>query len=208
MRYLQKRSPAAPASAFFSCRSSIVHSQSGYSSSGIATGSPLSLRKFRPFSGVPAGTELLINGAAFFSAAAAAASFFREAGAEGVMGALKGWAAEVDVAAGAVCEDVGLPWRGAVWVAALGEMGVALRIGAVVERKREEGERGIEGIRDRDAARRQPRQIIVGVGWAAMRVANACSWSQVAQKFTTRFGLLFFRLRLHRCTWRVRLFFN
>ena len=35
----------------------MVHSQSGYSESSIATGSDLSLKKLRPRRGVPAGTE-------------------------------------------------------------------------------------------------------------------------------------------------------
>jgi hypothetical protein len=33
------------------------HNQGGYSESSIATGSVLFLRKFRPFNGVPAGTD-------------------------------------------------------------------------------------------------------------------------------------------------------
>jgi hypothetical protein len=87
-----------------------------------------------PFSGVPAGTELRTSGEAFFSAAAAA-SFFNAGGAEGVVFSLKGCAAEVEVAAGGLCEESEVPCRGAVWVAVLAEMGVALRV-EVVERGR------------------------------------------------------------------------
>jgi hypothetical protein len=36
---------------------SISHSHGGYSASSIATGSVLLLRKFKPFKGVPAGTD-------------------------------------------------------------------------------------------------------------------------------------------------------
>jgi hypothetical protein len=103
--------------------------------------------KFSPFSGVPAGTLLLTSGAAFFSATLAA--LFSSAGlGAGVSGALKGCAAEVEVAAG---ESLG--WRGVGCAAE--EMGVAaaLKAGRVVERKRRVG-------RAREA-RWQVRQIIV-----------------------------------------------
>lgn len=110
--------------------------------------------KFSPLSGVPAGTELFTSGVTFFSAALAA--FFSIAGVGfGVSGALKGCAAEVDVAAGGACDDVDVPWRG-VGVEAE-EMGVAFARAAedVIERR-------VEGTRVRDALR-QVRQIIVDV---------------------------------------------
>jgi hypothetical protein len=91
----------------------------------MATGSSLFLRKFRPFSGTPAGIEERTSGCAL-----AGASFF----ADGVSGSEKGCAADVDVAAGGVCEESGEPCRGAVCVAVLGEMGVALRWEGDVER--------------------------------------------------------------------------
>jgi hypothetical protein len=96
---VQNRSPAAPASAFFSCLVRISHSQFGYSESSFATGSSLFFKKFRPFNGVPAGTELFTVGWAFSFAGAS----FREAGA--VAGS--SGVAEVDVAPGVVDEDVG-----------------------------------------------------------------------------------------------------
>lgn len=117
--------------------------------------------KFRPLSGVPAGTLLFTVGVAFFSATLAA--FFSIAGLGfGVRGALNGCAAEDDVAAGGVCEDVGEPDRG-VGVEAE-ETGVALWRAGELERKRRD-----EGASERDA-RRQLRQIIVGVGVLEMRV--------------------------------------
>jgi len=151
---LQNKSPAAALSPFFSCRSNIVHNHFGYSSSASATGSCLSFKKLRPLSGVPAGTELRTKGA-FFSAGFP--SFF----AAGVIGSLKGCAAEVDVAAGGVWDDEAEPCRGAG--VELAETGVALRMGFVV--KAREAAMDVEGgIRTREAARRQVRQIIVG-GW-------------------------------------------
>lgn len=110
--------------------------------------------KFRPLSGVPAGTLLLTSGVGFFSAAFAA--FFSIAGSGfGVRGALKGCAAKVEVAAGGVCDDVGLPWRG-VGVEAE-ETGVALATEGELDMKRRD-----EGAKEREA-RKQVRQIIVGV---------------------------------------------
>ena len=110
--------------------------------------------KFSPFSGVPAGTELFTNGVGFLSAALAA--FFSIAGLGfGVRGALKGCAADVDVAAGGACEEVGEPWRG-VGVEAE-ETGVALCKAGEVDMKRRDG-----GAREREA-RRQVRHIIVDV---------------------------------------------
>lgn len=106
----------------------------------------MAFSKFRPFKGVPAGTLLLTSGAAFFSAALAAA-FSSAGGGAGVRGALKGCADEVDTADGEAA------WRG-VGVAEE-VMGVALREGRVVEKRRCEG-------RER-AARWQVRQIIVWV---------------------------------------------
>ena len=87
-RNIQNKSPA-PASAFFSCRSNIVHSQLGYSSSANATGSCLSFKKFNPFSGWPAGILLFTSGATFFFAASAAVAF-RSGLAAGVNGSLNG----------------------------------------------------------------------------------------------------------------------
>jgi hypothetical protein len=131
---IQNRSPA-PASAFFSCRSRIVHNQLGYSSSANATGSPLSFRKFRFFSGVPAVTLLFTSGVTFFFAASAACAL-RSGLAAGVKGSLKGCAADVDVAVGGVWEELESPCLPADWVAVVAEMGVAFRSGKVVERKR------------------------------------------------------------------------
>lgn len=110
--------------------------------------------KFRPLSGVPAGTLLLTSGVGFFSATFAA--FFSITGPGlGVRGALKGCAAEVEVAAGGVCDDVGLPWRG-VGVEEE-EMGDALATEGELDMRRRD-----EGAKEREA-RRQARQIIVGV---------------------------------------------
>lgn len=119
---VQKRSPAAPASAFFSCLVRISHSQLGYAESSIATGSSLFFKKFKPFNGVPAGIELFTIGCAF---SFAGASFWGDVA--GVIGLDSGCAAEVDVAAGGVCEDAGVVW---------GDMGVALRRGEQVDRGR------------------------------------------------------------------------
>lgn len=106
---------------------------------------------------MPAATELFTSGVAFFSATLAA--FFSMLGlGAGVSGALNGCAALVDVAAGGACDDVALPWRG-VGVAAE-EMGVAFASAGEEERKRRVGALG------RREARRQVRQIIVGV-WTA-----------------------------------------
>ena len=58
---LQNKSPISPSWSFDSpFAASNVHSQSGYSWSSNATGSGAPLTKFSPFSGVPAGTELII----------------------------------------------------------------------------------------------------------------------------------------------------
>jgi hypothetical protein len=151
--YSQNKSPNPPASALFSCRDKIVHSHSGYSSSGSATGSCAFLRKLSPLSGVPAGTLLLTRGAAFFCAACAAAFAMAGSG-DGVSGALKGCAADVEVAAGA---SLG---RAFVCVAVFAEIGVAFARGDDVERKRESVAVGRDG---RAAARRHVRQIILGV---------------------------------------------
>jgi hypothetical protein len=98
----------------------------------------------------------------FFAASAAAA--LRSGLAAGVKGSLKGCAADVDVALGGVCEDVESPWRGAVCVAVVAEMGVAFLKVGVVLRKRGVAVWGTEGFSDREAARRQERHIILGVG--------------------------------------------
>ena len=113
---IQNKSPStAPASAapapsppfFFR----IPHSQLGYSESSSATGSFFPFKKFNPFSGVPAVTELFTVGACFSALGACNSA----AEGEGVKGVEKGCAAPVDVAAEGVCEDeLGLPCRGAL----------------------------------------------------------------------------------------------
>lgn len=159
---VQNKSPT-PFSAFFSCRSRIVHSHAGYSSSGAAIGSCLSFKKLRPLSGWPAGMLLLTRGATFFFAASAAAAFTSGLAA-GVNGSLKGCAADVDVAVGGVCEDEESPWRAADCVAVELEMGVALLRGDVVVRKRtfcgrRRDNDGVWWVL-REAARRHDRHII------------------------------------------------
>lgn len=149
MEHVQNKSPNPPTSLSPSCLFRIVHNQAGYSSSARATGSLFAFSKFRPFSGVPAGTLLLTSGVAFFSTALAAA-FSIEGVGEGVRGALKGCAAEDEVAAGGAF-GVGCEAE---------EMGVALREGRVVERRRRVGKKC--------EARWQVRQIMVccgGCGW-------------------------------------------
>ncbi len=127
--------------------------------------------KFKPLSGVPAGTELFTSGVAFFSATLAA--FFSIAGlGAGVSGALNGCAAEVDVAAGGVCDNVGEPWRG-VGIEAE-EIGVAFASAADEEKVRR-----VVGRRVREA-HRQVRQIIagcMGAGGVVCRVAAAIGTS-------------------------------
>lgn len=91
----------------------------------------------------------MTSGAAFFFSLALAAVFSRAGLGVGVKGALKGCAAEVEVAAG---EAAG--WCGVGCAAE--EIGVALREGRVVERRRRVG-------REREA-RWQVRQIIGSVG--------------------------------------------
>jgi hypothetical protein len=86
-----------------------------------------------------------------------------------VLASLKGCAAEVEVAAGGLCEDEEVPCRGAVWVAVLGEMGVALR-GEVVERERAGARGRMEGARAR--RRRQRRQSMVAVVSIAVMVSS------------------------------------
>lgn len=175
-RDVQNRSPTAPASPLApSWRCRIVHSQAGYSSSASATGSCLFFSKFRPLSGVPAGTELLTSGVGFLSAALAA--FFSMLGlGVGVSGALKGCAAEDEVAAGGACDDVALPWRGEGVEA--DEMGVALESAGEEERKRR------VGTLERREARRQVRQIIVDV-WMAQW---GCTERQVVSRLHELLG--------------------
>jgi hypothetical protein len=67
---------------------------------------------------------LFTKGATFFFAASLA-WLLRLPDAAGVRGSLKGCAADVDVAAGGLCEDVESPCRGAVCVATFADMGVA-----------------------------------------------------------------------------------
>lgn len=132
---VQNKSPCPAPSAFVSCRCNIVHSHAGYSSSGSATGSVLFFSKFKPLSGVPAGMLLLTSGAAFFFDASAAWALMLADGA-GVRGSLSGCAADVDVAAGGVRDEVESPCRGAGWVAVLADVGVALLRRDDVARKR------------------------------------------------------------------------
>lgn len=88
----------------------IPHSHVGYSESSKATGSFFPLIKFKPFSGVPAVTELFTVGAAF----SALGLWSSAADGDGVKGVENGCAAPVDVAADGVCEELfGLPCRGA-----------------------------------------------------------------------------------------------
>jgi hypothetical protein len=84
----------------------------------------------------------------------------RSADGAGVSGALKGCAADVDVAAGGMCEDVESPCCGAVCVDVEAEMGVASRRVEVEVRKRRGCARDADE-RAREAARRQLRQIIL-----------------------------------------------
>lgn len=96
---LQNSSPAPPCSSpSLTLTSKHLHSHSGYSSSGNATGSSLPFKKFKPFNGVPAGQldTGICAGFAFDLALAPRAS---SAG-EGVRGLENGCARPVDVAAG------------------------------------------------------------------------------------------------------------
>jgi hypothetical protein len=133
-KHVQNKSPCpATPSPAVAGPCNIVHSHAGYSSSGNATGSCLFFSKFKPLSGVPAGILLLTRGVTFFFAASLAWALRSPEGA-GVSGALKGCAAEVDVAAGGACEDVDAFWRGTGCEAE--EMGVAFVRRDVVVRKR------------------------------------------------------------------------
>jgi hypothetical protein len=76
---------------------------------------------------------LFTSGVTFFFAASVAWPL-RSADGAGVRGSLKGCAADVDVAAGGVCDDVDEPCRGAGWDA--DDMGVALLRREEVVRKR------------------------------------------------------------------------
>jgi hypothetical protein len=78
---------------------------------------------------------LFTKGATFFFAASLA-WLLRLPDAAGVRGSLKGCAADVDVAAGGLCEDVESPCRGAVCVATFADMGVAFDRRDEVARKR------------------------------------------------------------------------
>jgi hypothetical protein len=118
--------------------------------------------KFKPFSGIPAGMLLLTSGVTFFFATSVAWPF-KLPDAAGVRGSLNGCAADVDVAAGGVCDDVESPCRGAVCVATFGEIGVALLRRDEVVRNRCGCGIDDEDIRTFEAARRQLRQIILGV---------------------------------------------
>jgi hypothetical protein len=126
----------------------------------MATGSCAFFRKLRPLRGWPAGILLFTKGATFFFAASVAWPL--SAGdAAGVKGSLKGCAADVDVAAEGVCEEVESPCRGAVCVAVVAEMGAAFWDLEVDVRKRWEFI-GVEvGILALEAARRQLRHIIL-----------------------------------------------
>lgn len=153
----QNKSPIPTPSLLFSCRLKIVHNHSGYSSSANATGSTLFFSKFSPLSGVPAAILLFTSGTTFFFAASVAWPLRLLDGA-GVSFSLNGWAADVEVAAGGLCEDAESPCRGAGCVA---EMGVALeKCAEDVKRRVDLGRRGDWAL---EAARRQLRQIMVGV---------------------------------------------
>jgi hypothetical protein len=78
---------------------------------------------------------LFTKGVTFFFAASLA-WLLRLPDAAGVRGSLKGCAADVDVAAGGLCEDVESPCRGAVCVATFADMGVAFDRRDEVARKR------------------------------------------------------------------------
>lgn len=160
---VQNKSPCPAPSAVFSCRCSIVHNHSGYSSSGSATGSVLFFSKFKPFSGVPAGMLLFTSGATFFFTASVAWPFRSPEG-FGVRGSLKGCAADVDVdvAEGGVrIDDDESPGTGAVCAAVFADTGVAFERREEVVRKR----RGCGGVmRAFEATRIQLRQIMMCVG--------------------------------------------
>jgi len=127
------------------------HSQLGYSSSFIASGSCFPFIKFNPLNGVPAGTDdnTKAGGVDFL------ATGFASVG--GVEPALKGCAAEVDVAAGGWCVALGEPCLGAVVVAAVGETAWEGRGGADVKVL----ERMAEFVLVREAQRRQRLQIMI-----------------------------------------------
>jgi hypothetical protein len=99
---------------------------------------------------------LLLTRCAAFFFADSVAWLLRSADGAGVSGALKGCAADVDVAAGA---DVRSPCRGVVCVDVEAEMGVTLRRVEVEVRKRRGWARDADE-RAREAARRQLRHII------------------------------------------------
>lgn len=154
---VQNRSPsAAPAAASLaSFWARIPHSHAGYWSSSSATGSCFPFVKFSPLSTVPAGTLLLTTcgGGDDF---ATGRSWFA---ADGDSGAEKGCAADVEVAAGGLCDDVGEPCLGAAELILLGETLARVRIcGSLLV---------VEGYLrvavSRIAARRQRLHIIVMV---------------------------------------------
>lgn len=154
---VQYKSPSSSSlfSPFSPALSNRPHSHSGYSSSSFATGPSLPFTYPRPFSTVPALTELR-------GAAASGAVVLALLGIGAVRGVENGCAAEVEVAAGGPsCEVLGGP-RGEVCVL---WSGVVERRRAVVERGRRE--RGEEVVVRRC---KQRGQIMMGggvEGWAA-----------------------------------------
>lgn len=126
----ENKSPSIWSSVFSPFFFKISQSQDGYSESSIATGSVLLLRKFKPFRGVPAGTDDKTR----LGGAAALLDCMPVAAGEGVKSVLKGWAADVDVAGAGWCDESGESCRDAV-VAVVAEMALALRE-RVVERAR------------------------------------------------------------------------
>lgn len=121
----------------------------------MATGSVLFLRKFRPLSGVPAGTELCTRTGAEEGLPGFATPV---ASGDGVNGVLSGCAAEVDVAGGAGEADRAASVLGAFADAA--RVVVKARTAAVAGLAAERRPR--EPVR-----RRQRGQIMVGAGFGA-----------------------------------------
>lgn len=138
---------------------------------------------------------LLTRGTTFFFAASVAWPFKLPDGA-GVSFSLKGCAADVDVAAGGLWEEVESPCRGAGCVA---EMGVAFaRREDVVKRRCED-----DAL---EAARRQLRQIMVGgvVGFqlqldfvtASDGTLKSLAWVEVRSRFVSPNRAALMRRRL------------
>lgn len=154
----QNKSPSA-ASSVWPSDFSTVHSHGGYSESSMATGSVLLLRKLRPLSGVPAGTEL-----------------WTRAGALEALVLLGGCAVEVDVA-GALGEAD----RAASVVGASAD---AARVVVKARTEEEEAALGAERRPREPARRRQRGQIIVFAGWRGGKggVVGKCSNLQASMR--------------------------